>query len=562
MTTLTQNFYAESSVNFMRYFTLLLLLFFCIIVVTPLSATAATHDFAVPSPNCVAVGNQPCSHTVSTSPSGPNTSGTPNSGSPSSSGTQPSVSQTISGTPSNNTTSPSPSTTPCSTSKASVSSQSNGNTHSMNWGGKKHFSGRMGSLQQFFLFLWQLLQLIFQKLGIQLPNLTIPCGSGSTPSPSGTPSNGGAPSTAPSSGAGGNGGGNSPSATPSTAVSQAPAPTGSTSTTSSGFITVKGNQLMLNGKTYKSVGFNFSPLGACWSSNWTTSQMDTFFSNVPKDSLARFFAPPDNTDSASFVESIVKEADKYSVHLIIVLADGDVDNNCDTEDSSGGGKTAAYYTNAVQSGSAYYNWIQQVVTPLANDPGVGMWEIVNEPWHQGATFDQVGQTTAVNYVNTAASLIRKADGNHHLVTLGTVDIGETGGVSGMEAIFKNLDVVDDHDYSGDQGGPTNYETSEFPQLQQVAQALGKPYMVDETGVEAGSSCSSSNVQGAWDNGSSGLTLQGRVNFLLTQKATSYLKAGASSVGFWLYTGSSGGCSYENINPSDPIMAAVKSFVMP
>ena len=132
----------------------------------------------------------------------------------------------------------------------------------------------------------------------------------------------------------------------------------------------------------------------------------------------------------------------------------------------------------------------------------------------------------------------------------------------MEAIFKNLDIVDDHDYSGDQGGSTNYETSEFPELQQVAQALGKPYMVDETGVEAGSSCSSSNVQGAWDNGSAGLTLQNRVTFLLTNKATDYLKAGASSVGFWLYTGDSGGCSYENINPSDPIMAAVKSYVFP
>ena len=198
----------------MRYFILLSLFSFCIFAAA-LPATAATpiHEFAVPSPNCVVVNpNQPCVTKVSPS-AGANPSANP--GSASTSPGSPSSTQTISGTPSNNTTSPSPSTTPCSTSKASVSSQNSGNVHSFARGGKRHFSGRMGFLQQFFLFLWQLLQMIFQKLGIQLPNLTIPCGSGSNPSPSGTPSNGGTPSTAPSSGAGGNGGGNSPSATPS-----------------------------------------------------------------------------------------------------------------------------------------------------------------------------------------------------------------------------------------------------------------------------------------------------------------------------------------------------------
>src|ERR1700722_12856317 len=202
----------------MKYFLVLTIssLFFSIIAMFPPSATAATHEDAVPSPNCVSVGNQPCSHTVSPSPAGSNNSVSPGSTSPGS----PSNTQTISGTPSSTTTtSPSPSTTPCSTSKASISSQSTNSVHAFARGGKKHFSGRMGFLQQFFLFFWQLLQLIFQKLGIQLPNLTIPCGSGSgsNPSPSGSPSTGGTPSSAPSAAAGGNGG-TSPSSAPSTAA--------------------------------------------------------------------------------------------------------------------------------------------------------------------------------------------------------------------------------------------------------------------------------------------------------------------------------------------------------
>ena len=352
-----------------------------------------------------------------------------------------------------------------------------------------------------------------------------------------------------------------------------PTPTPSPKPTASGFITTSGAQLMQNGKPYKSIGFNFSPVGSCWSSNWTTAQMDQFFQSVPPDSIARFFAPPGGTDSVSLVQSVVKEADKYNVHLLISLAVAGVYGQCDAadSDSTSSGKTAAYYTDAVKAGSPYANWVKSIVTPLANDPGVAMWEIVNEPWHGGATISQAGGVAgATTYTNAAAALIRAAEtagagSPKQLITLGPADIGETGGVSGMESIFKNIDVVDDHDYSGDIGGATAYESSEFPELQQVAQALNKPYMVDETGVEAGSSCSSSNIENAWDNQTAGLSLQGRVNFLLTQKATDYFKAGASSVGFWLYTTpgqQESGCVYENITPTDPLMAAVKSYKIP
>jgi hypothetical protein len=133
----------------------------------------------------------------------------------------------------------------------------------------------------------------------------------------------------------------------------------------------------------------------------------------------------------------------------------------------------------------------------------------------------------------------------------------------MEQIFKNIDVVDDHDYSGDLGGNTAYDSNELSELEQIGKALNKPYMVDEAGVEAGANCSSSNVQNAWDDGA-GLTLQGRVNFLLTHKATDYMNAGVSYLGFWLYTapGQEQKCTYEDIDPSDPLMPAVKSYTIP
>jgi len=531
----------------MRYFFILLVTVFCVVVGLQVSTPTTFADVnIVPSPNCLSgkpcVTNVPSTAAPSTTvPSGTTVSGQPSS-SPSSG-------------PNSN---PSPSTSaPCfPTSQSSVSSQSTGTVSTLSrHHAKHHHSAGGGLLQQFIQLLWQFLQKLFQQFGIQLPNISPCSGSGSTQSPSGTPggnnggngngNNGGtsgSPSSAPSTAAGGGSTGTSP------APSSAPA-----TTTSSGFITASGTKLMLNGKQFRSFGLNFSAVGACWSgTNWTTSQMDTFFAALPKDALARFFAPPDNTDSASFVQSVVKEADKYNIHLIISLADADVDNNCDPEDASGNGKSTAYYTNAVQSGSTYYNWVQSVVKPLANDPGVGMWEIVNEPFHSGATYDQVSAAAAANYVKTAASIIRALDKNH-LITMGTVDIGETGGTSGMQTLFGYLDVVNDHDYAWDYQNKATI-SSDFAQEKQVAQALNKPFMVDEAGVEGGSSC----------NGSNGLSLADRVTYLTT-KANDYLSSsgGASALVIWLYTGdTTGGCAYENINTSDPLMAAIKNYTMP
>ena len=286
--------------------------------------------------------------------------------------------------------------------------------------------------------------------------------------------------------------------------------------------------------------------------------MDTFFAALPPNSLARFFAPDDSGDSASFVESIVHEADKYNDHLIIALADADTDNNCDTDDAAGNsGKTAAYYTDAVKSGSNYENWVKSVVPPLASDPGVGMWEISNEPLHAGATLGSVSTSTFQTYVNTAAAYIRSFD-KKHLVTIAPADVGDFGGASGMESFFKNLDVVDEHDYAWDYNGKSEI-SGDFSTMKQVSQALNKPFMFDEAGVEGGSSCS----------GSSGLSLSARSTYLIT-KANDYLSTsggggasgGASALDIWLYTGSGGGCAYENIDTSDPLMAAVKSYKYP
>jgi len=331
----------------------------------------------------------------------------------------------------------------------------------------------------------------------------------------------------------------------------------------SDFVSTSGTQLMLDCQPYRAIGFNFSPLEACWASNWSTAQMDAFFSALPKNSLARFFAPDDYSDSAAFVERIVHEADKYNVKLIIALADADTDNRCDTDDAAGNsGKTAAYYKDAIQPGSNWENWVRSVVPPLANDPGVAIWEIANEPFHAGAKLNNgVSMSTAQTYVDTAAAYIKSFDKNH-LVSIAPADVAEFGGLNGMESLFKNLDVIDDHDYAWDYDSPphTVVVNSDFPTLKQTAQALNKPFMFDEVGVEGGPSCTPST----------GLSLAGRVNYLVDKKANDYLNTtgadgagGASALDYWLYVaGGGGGCTYQNIDLNDPLMAAVKNYEFP
>lgn len=338
---------------------------------------------------------------------------------------------------------------------------------------------------------------------------------------------------------------------------------------SSGFVTTSGTNLMLGGKPIKFIGFNpTGMIGQCWSgNNWSTADMDAYFKSLPPDGISRIFAVQNNTGGANYVETIVQEATKYHQHLIIGLSDDN--SNCSDLDGSGNGqqnsgKTLAYYESAYKSGSNYANWVKQVVTPLANNPTVAIWEIGNEPFHSGngeggATI--VGQgvplSVAQAYVDGSAALI-KAAGAKQLISIAPADIGDMGGVSDDEQLFKNLNVIDDHDYSWQNG--EGEVSGDFSSLQKMSTDLGKPFIIDEAGVPAGSGCTSSTP--SWTS-NAGLSASARESFLMT-KANDYFKGGASALVFWNYllaTESDNSCDYAMF-PSDPMIGAVSGFAIP
>jgi hypothetical protein len=352
-------------------------------------------------------------------------------------------------------------------------------------------------------------------------------------------------------------------------------PAGSTSgSTASGFVSVSGRNLMLGGKPYRFVGFDFGPVGDCWDTNYTTAQMDAYFSALPANSMARFFAPDDGSDSAAFVASVVHEADKYSIKLIISLGDANSDNQCDPTDtaSTGSGKTTAYYQTAATSGSEWEKWVHSVVPPLASDPGVGIWEITNEPFHEGNTFyNGVSFSVMQSYVNNAAAYIRSLDKNH-LVSIGIADVGDAGGSeSDYQALFANLSILDFHDYSWDWGGGTVI-SGDLATVKQAATKLNKPYMSDEMGISAGPACTSFTPNGNTADTSTNKagigSLATRVTWLRnkinTELATTGTNGGMSGVDFWQYVPAGwneGNCNFE-FQPSDPMIPAVKSYKLP
>ena len=307
---------------------------------------------------------------------------------------------------------------------------------------------------------------------------------------------------------------------------------------------------MLNGQPFRYIGFNTGMEGVCWDgNNWSTTEMDTYFSQLPPEGMTRVFTVQNG--GTAIVSQIVNEAAKYGQHLILAL--GDDDSNCSDADGSpdgpGSGKTLAFYQGGWRGN--YLSWVNSVVPMFANNPTIAAWEVANEPFHTGAT--SIDLATMENYVSGAAAAVR-ADDPNHLISIAPADTEDLGGPGNYTAVMSdpNINVLDFHDYAWDFENGAEM-SGDFSKVQSAAQQLNKPFMVDEAGVEAGTGCTP--TPGA---GNAGLTFQDRVSYLIA-KAGDYLNGGASGIAFWDYEQDGSNCSYEILPPNDPMITAVQSY---
>jgi hypothetical protein len=368
-----------------------------------------------------------------------------------------------------------------------------------------------------------------------------------------------------------------------TAAVATPSPSPSPSPSSNGYVTASGTNLMLNGNVTHFIGFDAYGMEGCYNGTaWTTAQLDTYFAGLPANGLTRIWA--DEVYGTSVIANIIAQAAKYNQHLVLSIANDD--GNCDptpddpTSSSCSNnpcGEPLSFYQGAGVSGSAwsttYVGWVDTIVPMFANDPTVAMWEISNEPGNSAS----VPTATMETYLTDSAEAIRKVDPNQLIESgfnyPGNANDQSAGTAADYEQIQSSpyINVISLHDYIWDYYLSTygqtyainNPESSDFPTAQAAATEFNKPFIVGETGVESGPTCTSD------------LTESQRVNYL-ENKTNDYFEGknpnggtgpAAGAVMYWEYEPansygwSNGQCEYD-LFPPDPLISMVQNYQVP
>ena len=130
-------------------------------------------------------------------------------------------------------------------------------------------------------------------------------------------------------------------------------------------------------------------------------------------------------------------------------------------------------------------------TAYVNEPGIGMWEIMNEPRLYPATPEAVPGTIMGNFFDAVEAHIKAIDGNH-LVSTGQEGQGQQYGYFGNGAengapftLQANKDLASAHIYTH-VAGAGSFTVAEYEAIlcahKDAADAMGKPYYVGELGT--------------------------------------------------------------------------------
>ena len=264
-------------------------------------------------------------------------------------------------------------------------------------------------------------------------------------------------------------------------------------------IKASGTSLTLNGQPYKVMGLNCYQLAAYQGVNNYTcggmlsdSVLDAFFAVQPPYNLTRMWAFQEHCTNLTTraldwtpLDRVFAAAEKHNQYLLLTLAnqwtscDGSVQKNLSWY--SGGWKVKPANFNL-----SYADWVAAVVSRYASSPALGMWSPINEgrvePTEQS---EAQACVTMRGWYDEVGAIIRAHDPNH-LITAGLE--GHWGGGS-MGANYQTvcaspgIDVCTYHDYHYVTTPVPNEPTNGLVARIQQAQALNKPILTEEAGVE-------------------------------------------------------------------------------
>jgi hypothetical protein len=257
--------------------------------------------------------------------------------------------------------------------------------------------------------------------------------------------------------------------------------------------------LLLNGKPYKYVGYNFvnAPYGATNDQRRITDQA-AYFKNYAAGMTERvWFLPGSNM---SQFDTTVAEAKKNGTRLLVTIFDAL---------GAKGPKWDVIKSNF----STYKPHLETLVGRYKDDPTIMGWEIANEPPQDRAGFDMIG------------AAIKAVDPNH-LVCTGTLAVYSDSGVPAFQNAGASpyVDILSMHEYDSLQT-----VSSHLARILPAADALKKPIIIGEFGIDASPS---GNGTGGTAPGNGHTSWAGRAT-LIGQKADGYLgKSQVCGINYW------------------------------
>ncbi|MBU9765653.1 beta-mannosidase [Mycobacterium sp. TNTM28] len=270
---------------------------------------------------------------------------------------------------------------------------------------------------------------------------------------------------------------------------------------------VSGTSLTLDGKPWWPIGINAYQLGTDWDINTGCgAQVDPeqFFSLLPPRSLIRVnvnstLAVNKSTGALDFaaIDAVFDAAARHDQLLIAVLTTNE--GGCENEHFkdhawfSGGWRTDRSHGHPM----TYADWLDTAVTRWADSPALAGWSAVGEPEPSNCGVENCDWPSRQCYSDSAAVLraffdatgarIRALDPGAVIFSghAGGGQCGSAGDDFETVGASPGIDVLEYHYYVGTDTLPGDSSFGLQRRLGQ-ARALGKPLLVAELGMKAGS----------------------------------------------------------------------------
>lgn len=340
-----------------------------------------------------------------------------------------------------------------------------------------------------------------------------------------------------------------------------PPPVDQTSAPQSGRLATSSAGLTLDGRPWWPISLNAYQLGTDWQINvgcGAQVDLDAYFARLPPNTLTRFnayssFVVDKNTGALDFapLDAVFDAAARHHQLLNAVLANSE--GICERGGFKGNDWFRGGWRAEVQPGEpmAYADWIDTAVRRWGASPAAVAWTPVGEPepstcrtadcdWHARDCPPDAADVLR-RFIDEVGPRVKRLDPTA-VVFGGRTGGGQCGGVGDEYAYVgasPGVDVLEYHDYEVGHELPGDPVNGLERRLHQARQ-LGKPLMVAELGVNAGS-C---------------LALTDRAD-LVSRTVAELRSAGAAGVGFWAFVPDPrfDQCTYD-IGPNDPLMSMV------